>query len=76
MPDPESNCAKAGGLIHLAEDMRKGSEELVWPLGDQGLEYVQFPAGKLLGDEYWPCLKTGIVVARTEIEGAGLPQRW
>lgn len=54
LPDPESNFPKAGGLIHLAEVMGKGSEGLALAPGDRGLEYVQVLAGKLLGDESSP----------------------
>lgn len=46
LPDPESNCAKAGGLIHLAEDVGKGSEELVMAPGRSGFGICSIPGWK------------------------------
>ena len=64
LPDPESNCAKAGGLIHLVEVMGKGSEELVMAprVSDGKLRFGihSTPAGKLLGDESWLYMKRAL----------------
>lgn len=64
LPDPESNFAKAGGLIHLSEVMGKGSEGLVMAPRDEGLEYIQLLARRRLGDKSQPYQKKGIVMAR------------
>lgn len=71
LPDPESNFAQAGGLIHLAEVMGKGSEGLVMAPGNQGLEYLELLGGKLLGDEAQPYKKKGIVMAQSLTDRRG-----
>lgn len=74
--DPESNCAKPGGLIHLAEVMGKGSEELVMAprVSDGKLRFGirSTPCWKTTGRRILALHEEGrCSQSRTEKEGAG-----